>query len=252
MQKDTSWNAVSEWYGDYLDSDNDSYHAKVIAPNLMRLLNIKPDENVLDIACGEGYFSREMAKAGGRVIALDASPNLISIAKQKSDPRIDFRVMSAENMSTLPDGHFDKAICVLAIQNIANLNLLVQEIRRVLKPTGVFVAVLNHPTFRVPHQSSWGFDEKTNTQYRRIDRYMSETKEEILMNPGGGKPIYTISFHRPLQTYFKHFDKAELAVVRLEEWISHKKSEAGPRQKAENTARHEIPMFLALVTKKIQ
>ena len=40
--------------------------------------------------------------------------------------------------------------------------------------------------------------------------------------------------------------KAGLAITRLEEWISHKKSEEGPRATAEDVARKEIPLFLML------
>jgi hypothetical protein len=48
----------------------------------------------------------------------------------------------------------------------------------------------------------------------------------------------------------KAFKKQGLAISSIEEWISHKKSETGPRQKAEDIARKEFPMFLALELKK--
>ena len=49
----TSWGGVASWYDDYL-KDEDTYQAKVIAPNLMRMLNLKEGERVLDVACGQG------------------------------------------------------------------------------------------------------------------------------------------------------------------------------------------------------
>jgi hypothetical protein len=65
------------------------------------------------------------------------------------------------------------------------------------------------------------------------------------------KKIKTISFHRPLQYYVKLFAKNGFAITRLEEWISHKKSEKGPRSEAEDKARKEIPMFMCLEVKKL-
>jgi hypothetical protein len=62
--------------------------------------------------------------------------------------------------------------------------------------------------------------------------------------------MFTVSFHRPLQFYFKIFSKLGFAVERLEEWNSNKKSEAGPRAKAEDKARKEIPLFLYMCVKK--
>jgi hypothetical protein len=90
----------------------------------------------------------------------------------------------------------------------------------------------------------WGYDEKTNTQYRRVDRYLSELREKIQMHPGERPEEMTVSFHRPFQFYFKAFKKAGLAVVNMEEWSSGKKSQPGPRAEAENRSRAEFPLFM--------
>jgi len=71
------------------------------------------------------------------------------------------------------------------------------------------------------------------------------------MHPGDAPGEFTISFNRPLQYYFKAINKAGMAVGRLEEWNSHKKSEAGPRAKAEDIARKEIPLFLMMEAIKV-
>jgi len=75
---------------------------------------------------------------------------------------------------------------------------------------------------------------------------MSESKVEIEMNPSKRDTKTTISFHRPLQYYFKTLANSGFVVARLEEWLSHRESESGPRKKAEDRARKEIPMFLFL------
>jgi hypothetical protein len=112
---------------------------------------------------------------------------------------------------------------------------------------------LNHPAFRIPDHSSWQFDEEHNIQFRRIDTYMSETEKKIDMTPGTRKldeKNFTVSFHRPLQYYAKAFTNAGFTMTRLEEWISPKRSQEGPRKKAEDHARKEFPLFLCLVLKK--
>ena len=69
--------------------------------------------------------------------------------------------------------------------------------------------------------------------------------------PGKTPDVYTWTFHRPIGTYVKALRNAGLLVDALEEWPSHKSSEPGPRAAAENTARKEIPMFLAMRVVKI-
>ena len=109
--------------------------------------------------------------------------------------------------------------------------------------------VLMHPAFRIPGHSSWGFDEEAQEQYRRIDSYLSAHTAELLVHPGKKESPKTTSYHRSLQDFSKALFKAGFSITRLEEWISHKQSQSGPRQKTEDTARKEIPMFLMLECK---
>jgi SAM-dependent methyltransferase len=223
----------------------------VILPNLLRLIGVKRGEIVADIACGEGFFARALHLAGANVIAADISPELIAIARKNSPKEINFNVAAAHDLGWIKNGSVDKATIILGLQNIADAGKVLSEAARILKSGGKLYLVLNHPAFRVPQSSSWGFDEEKNIQYRRVDGYLYEKKVEIEMRPGSDKSVKTVSFHRPLQYYFKQLHGAGLAVTRLEEWISHKKSESGPRAKAEDLARKEIPLFLCLETIKI-
>ncbi|MDE1974940.1 MAG: methyltransferase domain-containing protein [Patescibacteria group bacterium] len=250
----TSWENVAEWYDDLLEGSEDSFQAKVILPNLMRIVGPKPGMTVADIACGQGYFSRTFAAAGARVVSCDISKSLIEAAKSKPSAGIDYRVAPADGLSSIPDGSVDTAVIVLALQNIENIAGVATECARVLRPGGSFVFVLNHPAFRIPKESEWGWDEEGKVQYRRIDGYMSDSRSEIDMNPGAKSAKskeMTVSFHRPLQGYFKALAKAGFAVTRLEEWISHRKSQKGPRSEAEDKARKEIPMFMAIEAEKM-
>lgn len=244
-KQDTSWGSVAGWYDEYLESGEDSYQAKVIAPNLLRILALKPQTRVLDNACGQGFFSRVFAEAGAHVVGADISRELIALGK-KHAPAIPFHVASAHALSFAKDASFDVVTIVLAIQNIENMGEAFAEAKRVLVPGGRLVLVMNHPVMRIPKRSSWGWDADTSTQYRRLDGYLSQSTVPIVMNPGKPGSEATVSYHRSLQDFVKALAKSGFAVTRLEEWISHKKSEKGPRQIAEDCARKEFPMFMML------
>ncbi|MGC9605746.1 MAG: methyltransferase domain-containing protein [Minisyncoccia bacterium] len=247
--KDTSWGGVADWYDGLVGSSADSFQSKVIMPNLLRVLEPRPGMTVLDVACGQGHFTRAFAQNGAKAVGCDISPELIALAKKNSPPSLEFKVAPADKLSFAADKSFDAVTIVLALQNIENLAGTLSECARVLKPGSRLILVLNHPAFRIPKDSSWGWDEKTNVQYRRIDSYMSDSQIKIDMTPGESvhsKKKFTVSFHRPLQSYFKALNKAGFSVTRLEEWISHKQSQKGPRAAAEDRARKEIPMFLML------
>lgn len=251
---DTSWGGVADWYNKHLEKNDDSYHVKVVFPNILRLLGDVIGKKILDMACGQGIFADQLRDGGAFVTGVDVGKELIKIAetrnesvKSKGTHKIVYHVASADDLSILKDKSLDVVVCILAIQNIENLDKTIKEASRVLVDSGKMYLVINHPSFRNPKQTYWGYNEADDTQYRRVDEYISESRVKIDMTPGSLKDKkFTVSFHRPLQTYVKAFVKSGFAITRLEEWTSHKESEKGPKQRAENKARKEIPMFMCM------
>ncbi|MEY4745299.1 MAG: hypothetical protein RL272_1244 [Candidatus Parcubacteria bacterium] len=250
----TSWGDVAEWY-DRLLGEGDTFQSKVILPNLTRLLAPGPGDRILDLACGPGYFAYAFAANGAVVTGADVSPELIALAK-KNAPKgggngVAFVVAPSNDLRAIADASMDKVVMVLAIQNVDDVRGTAAECSRMLAPGGSLHVVMNHPSFRVPKGSSWAWD-KNGAQYRRMDKYLTEAKVNIQMKPGADPGLMTISFHRPLQYYVKALAKAGFAVTNLEEWVSHKKSDSGPRAAEENRARKEIPMFMYLEARMIR
>ncbi len=260
MKKSTSWGNVANWYDNLIETNQDSYQRRLILPNLIRLLELQKGEVILDLACGQGFFAREFArlqlpeqgsgeqaKNGAKVIGVDISKELIDIARLQTPSHIvEYHVAPAEKLDFLQNESVDKIVIILSLQNIENANDVVKEASRVLKPRGKLFIILNHPAFRIPKGSSWGWDEDKKMQYRRIDSYLGESREEIQMHPGDKPWEKTISFHRPLQFYFKALNRNNLLISKLEEWNSQKVSEPGPKKEAEDRARKEFPLFLFL------
>lgn len=244
-KKDPSWSFVAEEYSEAFTSP-DSYHSAVILPNVMRVLEGR-EGPLLEIGCGTGFFSHALFAKDRAVIGIDVSPEMIREASRGTGPT--FCVASAEALP-FENAEFETVLSVLALQNMRDLQKTLTEASRVLRPRGMLVIVLNHPVLRIPKRSSWGFED--GVQYRRLDAYMTEHSAVIEMDPGKRRARHTISYHRPLQTYFKSLTKAGFAVIGLEEWISHKKSEIGPRAKAENTARKEFPLFMMMRASKVK
>lgn len=250
----TSWGKVAEWYDEYLQ-DEDTYQAKVISPNLMRILRVEEQgigTRFLELGCGQGYFIGEIYHKATQDIlveGVDVGNELLDIAKTKN-PKAVFTHTSASDLKHISDHTVDIVYSVLALQNMSDFEDVVKEVKRVLKPHGRFVAVLNHPMFRIPKQSDWHFSNERKAQGRVVYSYMSSQKIGIDMHPGktafGAKKQETFSFHHPLQFYTKVFAKHNLGISRIEEWISHKTSQDGPKKRAEDEARKEIPMFMCL------
>src|SRR3989338_7911676 len=245
LQKQTSWSPVASWYHELIKSGKGTYQHDVILPNILRLLNPKKDQTILDLACGPGFFAREFRKSGAKVIGIDISPELIAFAK-KEVRDVEFFVASADAIPMVKEKSVDVVTIILSLQNIENMAGVFAECQRVLKSRGRLFLVLNHPAFRIPKASEWGWDEQRGVQYRRLDNYLSEARAKIEMHPGDDPSVYTWSFHRPLQVYMKALAKQGFCISRMEEWISNRQGPKGKRFAASEHARKEIPLFLGL------
>ena len=245
----TDWDNVAHWYDTYLVGDN-TYQSQVICPHILRMIAPKKDHRILDIACGQGYFSRLCGQKGAEIVGIDQSQVLIQKAIEQAGSQERYIIGNVETLDIYKLGLFDTVFSVLALENIKKISAMMQGIQKVLKKDGKVVLVLLHPSFRIPQHSDWGFNTKKSLQYRTVEKYLSEIAIAIDLAPFKGakdtKKITTTTFHRSLQWYMKTFRAAGFAITSIEEWISHKKSQPGPRQIAEDTARKEIPLFLAL------
>jgi ubiquinone/menaquinone biosynthesis C-methylase UbiE len=245
-ERDTSWNKVAGWYDQHVSVTSDHHHDLII-PGVLDILKPKKGEKMLDLGCGQGIFSFELARRGVQVVGIDSSKKLIEIAKKRSEKyNIHYFVSDAAKLSVIQDATFDAVVSILAVQNMEDLDAVSKETSRVLKKGGRMIWVMNHPCFRIPRQSGWGFDEKRKLQYRRVDRYLSPLKIPIQMHPGAKPDVVTWTFHRPLSIYMQSLTQSGFCITGFEEWASKRTSRPGEKARAENSARAEIPMFLAL------
>lgn len=107
------------------------------------LLNVVPGERVLDIGCGSGVVTRDLARrvgAGGRVVGLDPSAALLTVAAELAANaglagRITWREGDARALP-FADGAFDAALAVTALCHIPDGERAVPELVRVVRPGG--------------------------------------------------------------------------------------------------------------------
>ncbi|MDP7556315.1 MAG: class I SAM-dependent methyltransferase [Nitrospinaceae bacterium] len=222
------------------------YHKNIVMPGVFRMLELKAGRRVLDLACGQGVFSRYLLQKKIKSEGLDSSAELLRMARSHPGKSIPYHLGDASDTQFLKDYQFDGIACLLAIQNMDKIEPVFQNVARWLKPEGKFVMVFTHPCFRIPRQSHWGWDGDKKIEYRRVDRYANEMEIPILTPPFVDRENFTMTYHRPLQSYFSALLKAGLCVDSLEEWVSDKESEPGKRSRGENRARKEIPLFMAI------
>jgi len=99
------------------------------------------DATVLDVGCGGGLFTEEVARLGCRVTGVDLSRRSIEIAKLHADQMglaIAYHVAAGEKLPFL-DNTFDLVYCCDVIEHVHDVNRVVAESARVLKSGGIYL-----------------------------------------------------------------------------------------------------------------
>lgn len=133
----------------YVSGQPDSYDADVDHA-LFDLIGPLTSARVVDIACGHGRITRELARRGASVVGVDIAPALIERAQQTetADPLgIDYVVGDIAAPNVLADRTFTVAVSNFGLSDIDDLTGALASIHRLLTPGGRFVFTILHPCF---------------------------------------------------------------------------------------------------------
>ncbi|TNJ67450.1 demethylmenaquinone methyltransferase [Paenibacillus hemerocallicola] len=129
----------------------------------MRHMNVKPGSTALDVCCGTCDWTVSLAEASGtgKMIGLDFSRNMLELGEQKIAKLGMSKQISLihGNAMQLPfeDNSFDYATIGFALRNVPDLEKVLQEMERVVKPGGLVVSLeLSKPTWQ-PFKSVYYF-----------------------------------------------------------------------------------------------
>ncbi len=103
---------------------------------LISELNLKGDEDILDLGCGNGLLTANLAELvpNGNVIGIDASEGMIEVAKEKERNNLKFKLMDLNEFSL--DCQFDFIFSNAALHWVKNHNRLWKNIHKILKSNG--------------------------------------------------------------------------------------------------------------------
>ncbi len=209
------WDQNASFWDEAMGEGN-AFQRFLIGPAAEKLLALKPGELVLDVACGNGVFSRRMAQLGAQVVACDFSSVFIERARARSSEyaaRIEYEVIDATDYAQLlglaksPRGirRFDAVYCGMAIQDMTEVEPLFRGVASLLKPEGRFVFSVPHPAFNSSYIRRVAEEEdregKLVVEYTlKVTGYIQPRTDKGLGIIG--QPAAQFYFHRPLSLLY--------------------------------------------------
>ena len=133
-----------------------------LGERIVERVAVREGDDVLDVACGTGNAAIRAAAAGGRVVALDLTPELLAAgraAAAAAGASLDWTEGDAEALP-FPDGSYDVVLSVLGVMFAPRHRVAARELARMLRPDGRLALC------------SWAVDSPLAGVFRAVARYL--------------------------------------------------------------------------------
>jgi SAM-dependent methyltransferase len=221
------WEANADTWTRHARAGYDVYRDALNTPAFLAILPPVRGLLGLDIGCGEGSNTRQLAKLGASMDAIDIAPTFVrhALAAEAADPlAIRFSVADGAHLP-FASSVFDFATAFMSLMDIPDQQQVLREVQRVLRPGGFLQISILHPCFAPPHRKVLrSADGKTRAIEvagyfdcidGRVDTWWFETvsapeRREVA-------PFQTPRFHRTLSGWVEIICRAGLIIERMAE-----------------------------------
>jgi len=193
-----------------------------VGKQAIQLMRVPAEARVLDVGCGSGWATRLLAgyAINGQVTGIDISDEMIRVARESSQafPNTDFEVASAEQLP-FTDNEFTQAFSMESLYYYSDILKALTEIHRVLRPGGLFVAVVDlYWENEATHQ--WIDELKVPVELLSVDDYRElftdagfvNIRDQRLFDPAPIPDNYTGSSFKSREEYEKYKRAGSLMV----------------------------------------
>ncbi len=169
-----AWDSAADAWEDFVESGNDWYRHEVHGPALLKACGDVLGLKALDLGCGQGYFSRQLARAGAEVTGVDFSENQVANARRHEERDrlgIEYLVMDAAKVDEQwHEPAFDLVTSAYSIGDMPDAEAAFRAAYNVLRPGGRMAFSDAHPCTDPPFRE-WERDEQGRKLSLKIDRY---------------------------------------------------------------------------------
>lgn len=211
-----AWDQNAKARHEQILSGRDVSLSMVLVPTIMaivRSMSSSQTSFALEVGCGTGYLTGQLAEALGSIVAIDPSAESVLLAREylSAHKNVEIAVSSIESFGSPVDGGFDLVISSMALQAAPDLDASIESISTLTKPRGRFI-------FAIPHPCFWP-SYKNIASSKRFN-YHDESHHSIpftISNDRKPLPAHVPYYHRPLERYCSCLEAHGMTISNLQE-----------------------------------
>lgn len=236
------WNAIAATRLSQIEGGRDLSYLHILKPTALSLCESSNRQSVLDVGCGVGTFTLELARRQtGQVLGIDISGESICIAREtaRNAKNVRFEKLSAEVLAdTFAPDTFSLITAVMSFSAILKLKEAIQSIAGVLMCGGTLVVVVPHPWFWPAYAGFYNAE-----RFHYSEEIPIEWEFEISLEKTGMATTY---IHRPLELYCSLLKNAQIKIETIVEPMP------TPTVEKYYPVRWTAPRFLGMKCRKLE
>jgi SAM-dependent methyltransferase len=156
---------------------------------------VRAEDRVLDLGCGDGRFTAELARLGAAATGVDIAEAALNRARA-AHPDLDFKLAPIDGPLPFDDGSFDVVWTTEVIEHVVDTARWLSEVRRVLVPRGrLLLTTPSHGRLRVALSGVEAFSDPLGDHLHlytkgSLENLLAEFGfDEISVRTAGGPPL---------------------------------------------------------------
>jgi SAM-dependent methyltransferase len=234
------WNAIATARLNQIETGRDLSYLHIVKPTALCLCVGSNFHSVLDVGCGVGAFTLELANQAFQIVGIDISGESIRLARERAAnvSNVRFEQLSAEALAdNFAPSTFSLVTAVMSFSAILNLEDAIRSVAEVLMYGGTLIMMLPHPWFWAVyagfHAAEW---------FNYCEEIPIEWEFEISLEKTG---MATTFIHRPLELYCSLLRRAQFKIETIVEPMP------TPAIEKCYPAKWTAPRFLGMKCKKL-
>ena len=177
----------------------------------MRFFHAYTDGNLLDFGCGDGQFLHLASKYCAKAYGVDVSEHAIEKARDRF-PELEFEIFQTEKGIPYANNYFDTVSAIEVLEHILDIEAVLEELNRVLKPGGHLLITTTELTrLKTVLIAARYLDDYFYPTSPHIRFFTRKNLADILCRKG-----FSVVEYKKNRTYFGFIPQGQMVVARKE------------------------------------